>query len=113
MERILANKPKRKDERELCNFTKLKIPIHWGGLTDPFSRFEKDTGVSLEAMKLFRKYKYPFIVSTKNPRLASDEYLKVLKGCTAIVQVSLISLDKNRNAVYTYNRKRGDQLKEF
>jgi len=93
LERILAIKPKNKNEKELCEFVKRRIPIHWGGLSDPFSFFEKENKTSLKILKLFKKYEYPFIVSTKNHRIVEGEYFDLLKECKyKIVQVSLISL---------------------
>lgn len=41
------------------------IPIHWGGMSDPFQPIEKKEGRSLECLKLFAETQYPFVVSTK------------------------------------------------
>ncbi len=95
MERILSGKATRKDEKELCEFTKRRIPIHWGGISDPFSCFEIEQKKSLEILRLFEKYEYPFIVSTKNKRIVEGEYWETLKRCKyKVIQVSLISLRK-------------------
>ena len=102
IERIFSNQPQNKKEKELCEFVKRKIPVHWGGITDPFSDIEAKHGVSLKILKILQKYQYPFIVSTKNKRLVEGEYYEVLKRCkNAIVQVSLISTDKRLETIET------------
>jgi DNA repair photolyase len=92
--RIFNNNPRNEKERELCEFVKRKIPVHWGGITDPFSRFEEEKKISIQILKILAENDYPFIVSTKNHRLVNGEYYEALKECKkAIVQVSLISLN--------------------
>ncbi|NCU32492.1 MAG: radical SAM protein [Candidatus Moranbacteria bacterium] len=66
------------------------IPIHWGGVSDPFQPIEKERKTSLQCLKVFRETKYPFVISTKNALLATDEYLDVLKDCNCAVQYSAI-----------------------
>lgn len=79
LERILSKKPRNAYEKELVEFIKRKIPIHWGGIAEPFSMFEKEHGTGLKILKLLKKYQYPFIVSTKNSRIIEGEYWEVLK----------------------------------
>lgn len=67
-----------------------EIPIHWGGMSDPFQPVERKHKISYECLKLFAKTKYPFIVSTKGKLLATDKYLSVLKECNAVVQISMV-----------------------
>ena len=60
------------------------IPLHWGGVSDPFQPAEKKHGVSLACLKVFAETQYPFVVSTKGTRLlSSPEYLRVLAKCNA------------------------------
>ncbi len=80
---------KRTAETKWCNWD---LPLHWGGMSDPFQPIEAKHKVSLDCLKVFAESKYPFVVSTKGtPILAKPEYLKLLKECKAVVQVSLIS----------------------
>lgn len=67
------------------------IPIHWGGVSDPFQPIEVQHRLSYEALKVFAETKYPFVVSTKGRLVADDEYLDLLKQCNCVVQVSLVS----------------------
>ena len=68
------------------------IPLHWGGMSDPFQRpAEKKYRSSLECLKIFNQTKYPFVVSTKSTLPAEGEYYELLKGCNFVFQVSMVS----------------------
>lgn len=67
------------------------IPLHWGGMADPFQPIERTEKVSLECLKLLAETQYPVIISTKGSIIAEPEYLDLLSKCNAIVQVSLVS----------------------
>lgn len=66
------------------------IPLHWGGLSDPFQPCEKRMRLSYECLKIFAKTQYPFIVSTKGKLAAEDEYVELLAKCNCVVQISLV-----------------------
>ena len=66
------------------------IPLHWGGMSDPFQPVEREYKRSFECLKLFAETKYPFIVSTKGRLAAESEYLEVLKDCNCVFQVSAV-----------------------
>lgn len=68
-------------------------PIHFGGMSDPFSAFERRHGASLSALKVLAEHRHPTIISTKSDMLSEDKYLQVLKKGRFIVQVSLSSMD--------------------
>ena len=67
------------------------IPLHWGGMSDPFQPIEKEKRVSLECLKVFAETQYPFVVSTKGRLIADPEYLELIKKCNCVVQISLVS----------------------
>ena len=66
------------------------IPIHWGGMSDPFQPIEKNIKASYECLKLLAETKYPFVVSTKGRLVADPEYLELLARCNCVVQVSMV-----------------------
>jgi len=68
-----------------------KVPIHLGGVSDPFSN-QVTTSKSLKLLKSLGESNYPIIISTKNTdELTKDKTLKILKKCKNIViQVSFI-----------------------
>lgn len=78
---------KRSGETAWCDWN---IPIHWGGMSDPFQPVEKKYSYSLECLKYLAETKYPFVVSTKGRLAASPEYLELLAECNCVVQISMV-----------------------
>lgn len=66
------------------------IPLHWGGLSDPFQPAEVDRQISYECLKVFRETQYPFVISTKSNLIATPKYLDILKDCNCAVQFSAV-----------------------
>lgn len=69
---------KRGNETEWCDWN---IPIHWGGMSDPFQPVEKQIRASYECLKLLAKTKYPFVVSTKGRLIAEPERGQRAQNC--------------------------------
>lgn len=72
------------------NWCDWNIPLHWGGMSDPFQPIEKREKRSLECLKIFAETQYPFIVSTKNVLIAEEPYLSLIKQCNCVVQFSAV-----------------------
>ena len=69
---------KRGNETEWCDWN---IPIHWGGMSDPFQPVEKQIRASYECLKLLAETKYPFVVSTKGRLVAeAGAYGVIVEG---------------------------------
>lgn len=73
---------KRTKETNWCDWS---IPLHWGGLSDPFQPAEKKYRVSYECLKLLAETQYPFVVSTKGHLVVEPEYLDLLERCNCVV----------------------------
>lgn len=73
------------------NWCDWEIPLHWGGVSDPFQKLERAKRISYKCLEVFAETKYPFVVSTKGTVIADPEYLDLLRQCNAVVQVSMIS----------------------
>lgn len=73
-----------------------RIPLHWGGLSDPFQPAELEHRCTLEVLQVLKETQHPFIVSTKGRLVAEEPYLTLLSECDAVVQISMTSplLDK-------------------
>lgn len=95
---------KRSKETKWCDWN---IPLHWGGVSDPFQPCEKKYKRSLNALKVFAESKYPFVVSTKNKMIADSEYLELIKQCNCVVQFSAIcsKFDKLEPGASTFNQR--------
>ena len=78
---------KRNFETKWCDWA---IPLHWGGNSDPFQACELEHKCSLECLEVFAETKYPFIVSTKNPLMLTEEpYLSLISQCRCVLQISM------------------------
>ena len=78
---------KRTKETKWCDWD---IPLHWGGMSDPFQPAESKYRVSLECLKVFAETQYPFVVSTKGRLICDPEYLELIKACNCVIQISLV-----------------------
>ena len=73
------------------NWCDWDIPLHWGGISDPFQKLERVKRSSYRCLEVFAETKYPFIVSTKGTVIADPDYLELLSQCNGVVQVSMLS----------------------
>lgn len=95
---------KRSRETAWCDWN---IPIHWGGMSDPFQPIEKKIRASFECLKLLAETKYPFVVSTKGRLVADPEYLELISKCNCVVQISMVcsQYDKLEPGTPTYEER--------
>lgn len=89
------------------NWCDWKIPLHWGGMSDPFQPVEKKHRVSYEVLKYLAESQYPFIVSTKGKLILEEEYLSLLEKCNCVLQISMVcsSYDKLELGCPTYEER--------
>lgn len=95
---------KRTQETNWCDWN---IPIHWGGMSDPFQPAERKHKRSLECLKIFKETQYPFVVSTKGKLICEGEYLELIKDCNCVIQISLVcpEYDKIELGTPTFNER--------
>jgi DNA repair photolyase len=72
------------------NWCDWNIPLHIGGLSDPFQPVERKFRITYECLKVLEETQYPFIISTKGRLVADEEYLSLLEKCNGVVQISLV-----------------------
>lgn len=51
-----------------------RVPIHCGGMSDPFQSREWEMGLTKELIKISKDYNYPIVFSTKTANLPRDYY---------------------------------------
>lgn len=78
---------KRTQETAWCDWN---IPLHWGGMSDPFQPCEKTYKRSLEALKVFAETGYPVVISTKGRLCVEEPYLSLLERANAVMQISAL-----------------------
>jgi DNA repair photolyase len=66
-----------------------RIPIHFGGMSDPFMPAEVEHRVSRQLLQILAEHSYPTIISTKGTLLERDEYIALLSAPNFAVQFSL------------------------
>jgi DNA repair photolyase len=71
-----------------------KIPLHLGGMSDPFQN-SKTAAYTRQVLKELDRINYPIVLSTKNTdQLIKDENLRVLKKLKhLVVQISFTTMD--------------------
>lgn len=69
-----------------------RVPMHVGGMSDPFQTREWDMGLTKQLIELSNHYNYPMIFSTKNASFPTD-YWNVLDPRLHAFQVSLMGYD--------------------
>lgn len=67
-----------------------RVPLHLGGMSDPFQTREWTHKVTYELLKLSNKYNYPILISTKQSVLPT-EYWEILNPELHAFQISLFS----------------------
>lgn len=66
-----------------------RVPIQLGGMTDPFSPWEKSFGVTKSILELANTQQYPMVLSTKGDLVATANYLSRLKDGNYYVRISV------------------------
>lgn len=69
------------------------VPIHCGGMSDPFQRREQEMGLTKRFIQLSNSYNYPVQFSTKATGLP-DGYLDILNPKIHAFQISLMGWDQ-------------------
>lgn len=66
-----------------------RIPIRVGSMSDSFMWLDTKYGVTKELLKIFKFYKYPYIIFTRSDLVAHDDYLALLDKKLCSVQFSI------------------------
>lgn len=74
-------------------FLALRQPIHWGGMSDPFSPQERSRKTTLAILRVLVDHQYPCVISTKSDLYVEAEYMDLLKHGRFVLQVSLADID--------------------
>ena len=80
------------------HYVKARIPLQWGGLSEPFDLLEPHFGIGLQLLKFFREIDYPVAFSTKSTWFVKDKrYSDIIKGAKNFhFKWSIITLDEEK-----------------
>jgi hypothetical protein len=70
-----------------------RIPLHFGGMSDPFMPTEEKSRVTLGLLAVLAEQNYPTLISTKGVLAATETYLDVLTRGRFAIQFSFSSLN--------------------
>ena len=87
-----------------------KIPIHLGGMSDPFQKCEFELRATFEFLKIFKEY--PVSISTKTAYLPED-YFQILNPKYHTFQVSLFTDNEETIRKYELNTPTAKERIEF
>lgn len=71
-----------------------RVPLHLGGMSDPFQIAEYKYGLTYKLLELTNKYNYPMVISTKAAVLI-QKYYDILNPDIHAFQISLCGIDED------------------
>ena len=89
-----------------------RVPLHCGGMSDPFQKREWDIHLTKQLIEISNKYNYPIQFSTKTAYLPND-YFAILNPKIHAFQVSLMGLDYDYVTKWETNTPRPTDRAEF
>lgn len=85
----LALETDKESKSTVVELLRHRVPLHCGGMSDPFQSREWDLGLTKELIKISNEYNYPIMFSTKTNSLPND-YYKLLNPEIHAFQVSIM-----------------------
>lgn len=89
-----------------------RVPLHCGGMSDPFQTREWSLGLTKQLIELSNKYNYPISFSTKSSHLP-DEYFEILNPKIHAFQVSIMGWDDEYIKKYETNTPTAKERLDF
>lgn len=69
-----------------------RVPIHYGGMSDPFQPVESRFGVTRRFLETLRDFSYPTVISTRSTAAAAAPFLELLAEMPfVVIQFSFVS----------------------
>jgi DNA repair photolyase len=85
----------------IAQFIRHRVPVHFGGMSDPFQPAELRYRITEKILRLLSKYDYPTVISTKGDLILSEPYITLLREMKHIVvQFSFSSSLDNMSTVF-------------
>ncbi len=76
----------------IAQFLRRRVPIHFGGMSDPFQPAELRYRVTESFLRTLARYRHPTVLSTRSNLVASEPYLSLLRDINnVVVQFSFCS----------------------
>lgn len=86
LERILAGALRRERRSGLIGqFLRRRVPVHFGGMSDPFQPLEPSLRVTRRFLETLRNFEYPTVISTRSEMPSTEPYLAILREMKSVV----------------------------
>lgn len=69
----------------LGQFLRQHVPIHFGGMSDPFQPAERTFGVTRRFLETLLEFQHPLVISTRSTMAAEEPYLSLLREMKSVV----------------------------
>jgi DNA repair photolyase len=80
----------------VAQFLKRRVPVHFGGMSDPFQPAELRHRITESFLRTLVKYEYPTVLSTRSKLVATEPYVQLLRRLRyVVVQFSFCSTRDN------------------
>ena len=89
-----------------------KVPLHCGGMSDPFQSREWELGLTKKLIEVCNEYNYPISFSTKTAYLP-DDYFEILNPKLHAFQVSIMGWDDEYIRKYETNTPTAEERLNF
>lgn len=76
------------------------VPVRLGGMTDCFQSAEKKYRVTYETIRALNRNRVPYLVVTKSPLVADNEYMDILDRELAHLQITVTTTDDGTSRSY-------------
>src|SRR6476646_9374299 len=87
-----ALEPEQTQEGIVAQFLRRRVPVHFGGMSDPFQPAELRYRVTESFLQTLARYHYPTVLSTRSKMVANDAYVPLLQTLQhVVVQFSFCS----------------------
>jgi DNA repair photolyase len=82
----------------LAQFLRHRVPVHFGGMSDPFQPAEKQYGVTASFLRALAARQYPTVISTRGSLIATPLYLDLLRAMRHVIVQFSFSTTKDEVA---------------
>lgn len=95
----------------ISEFIRQRVPVHFGGMSDPFQPIENKKKISILILKYLCEINYPIVISTKSILLSEPEYLEaLLSNPNIVVQYSFSTLNDQVSEIVEPQANRPSEL---
>ena len=109
----LAFETDKESKSVLVELLRHRVPLHCGGMSDPFQKREKELGLTKKLIELSNQYDYPICFSTKASWFPDNEYEKILNPKIHAFQISMMGIRYEYVSQWETNTPRPTERAEF